>query len=441
MSKLKRILLTLTGTVSAVLPIAVSVSCGSSEDGKPSQGRPSQYIQPDQRVAKVNANPAMTAEVAKAHPDAKLVYITDSGQITDKSFNQSSWEALNLIDDQTSTGIDYKAIQSEGQYEIAYNNALADGRNVWILSGFGHGSPIAQFIKAHVADMKQKNIKIIIVDTKVSTKDLSDDQAALDYVKTNVYSVEFLTQQAAYVVGYASSQYLADKYATDAAKRKISMFGGGAEPGVTNFITGFLRGMLAWNKANADKKVTTNSAINLDSGFVPGSKMNQVIQDSLQQNPSFVMAVAGPATSAVIKALSDGGSKYSEVSVVGVDVDQSLADQANKKRYATSITKNLAQAVYDVVLKVVYGLGTSSTEVNHNQIEGLLQNWVGYAPSQLSGEDKAKMDNNLQAAKAKYEALENSEKEAIISNKLPDGSTDADSQTALVNALAAAVNS
>ncbi|MCU9938670.1 hypothetical protein NWQ34_03355 [Mycoplasmopsis felis] len=61
---------------------------------------------------------------------------------------------------------------------------------------------------------------------------------------------------------------------------------------VTDFITGYLKGIYDWNKENPDKKVT-HTPVRLDSGFVPGEQLNNVINGLLAENPVSAYPVAG----------------------------------------------------------------------------------------------------------------------------------------------------
>ncbi|WP_169738028.1 BMP family ABC transporter substrate-binding protein [Mycoplasma buteonis] len=418
----------------------VAAACGNTDT------KPASYIKEDKRIATLVANNSLTADYVAEHTKSKaleVALVTDAGNVTDKSFNQSSWEALNKLYDQSGGKIKIRQLKPSGtDYESQYINLLSKtSATVWVLSGFKHNDPISKFLKNAETKKQMMDKKIVIVCVDFS---LSSD------VYPYAYSLLFKVEQSSWIVGNATANYLSQVYSSDAAKRLAVSFGGGAFGGVTDYNIGFERGLLAWNKANADKKVKTNSSsVPLNSGFEPNDSMRNVINSVIGENPSVILPVAGPATQETVGKL-DQDTKYNDVKVIGVDVDQSLTYPSNSSqngRFLTSITKNIAQAVYDVILATKLDLDTKDLSVKgaNGELQGKILNkgldsgWVGYSEPHIQNADhKRIMTAALASAKQAYESLSAEDKNNLTSLTV-NGTAQENVQNAL-NLLAQEIN-
>lgn len=424
--KLKTTLLALLGGAPILGLVSVAASCTNDTPGE--------YVKKDQRVAIIKESPLLTKEVAEKNADKSIVYITDSGRVLDQSFNQSSWEAINLIWDQTDHKTEIRAIQSEGHYEDAYKNALNGGAKYWVLSGFGHGTAIPKYVKANKAKIEKAGITMIFVDFTVNPADMGGFN--------NYYSLQYKIQEAAWMAAYGMSKYFAEKYPDQTPDiRKFSEFGGGAENGVTDFITGFLKGMISYNATENAKRVTTGE-VRLDSGFAPDSKMENVIHSVIQQNGKVILPVAGPATGKVADSLKN--IQGNDTLIIGVDVDQALSYKDAAHRFATSIMKNLGQSVYDILLKVVFGVTVPALEKYGDEKTlrlGYAENWVAlsktHVPADKGGD---KIQTALDEAKSSFASLSDEDKAYIVSNKATKDGEEIRDQRTLINKLVELVN-
>ncbi|WP_426461369.1 BMP family ABC transporter substrate-binding protein [Mycoplasma hafezii] len=443
MKKIKNLFFALSSvTAMAALPM-VAVSC---VDPSESEGtKPNKYIEPKNRLAVLTPdtqfNKAYVQDNFK-NQKFEIALVTDAGNVDDKSFNQSSWEALNQIWDQTEGLVKVKQLKPQGtNYAAIYSQLLTKGTKVWILSGFKHQDPITKFIAANKAQMDKKGIIIIGVDFVLPF----EGKDAVQYDR--FYGLGFKVQQSAYVVGKAVSKTIAEEFKENPEKRIINSFGGGSFPGVTDFNIGFLRGILAYNTANAEAKVktNTNNLVPIDSGFEPNDKMKQVINSIIAQNPAVTLPVAGPATQITIEEL-DKDSKYKDVKIIGVDVDQALtfsAGSSARERFLSSITKNIAQATYDIILARIFNLDPKGllkgVQGSLNLSEGMAEGWVGYTNAYVKDETlKANMDKNLAEAKADFDKL-TPEQVNDLTSLTVNGQTEKGIQEAL-NALAKLIN-
>ncbi|VEU70147.1 BMP family ABC transporter substrate-binding protein [Mycoplasmopsis glycophila] len=429
MKKIRNIILGLSTVVVGVAPLAIAMKC--SEDKKQQKEL--------KILSSLEKNDSLTSDVQVTRKP-KMILITDEGHVTDKSFNQSSWEALQVIKQQIGDKGETNYIEpSQEGYDGAYNAARTQGWNIWILSGFKHENPIKKYL-ANATNRKaleDAKVKIICVDFAI-------DKTVYNYA----YSLQFKVSEPGWIVGYATGAYLNDLFPNNPEKRIASSFGGGPFNGVTDFNRGFVKGLLAWNVANPDKKVKTNkTGVPLDSGFIPNDAMKNVIINVLSEKPNVVLPVAGPATNTTVEMFIKDKT-YSDATVIGVDVDQAYSYQEGSKqfkRFLTSITKNIAQAVYDVILASEFNIDSKNlfadtpTKTTKGWTNGLAEKWAGYTKSHIANDElRTKYDTHLAEALSKFQALSAEEKTKVNTDTLPDGT--AGTPQDLLNAYATKIN-
>ncbi|MEA4333627.1 BMP family ABC transporter substrate-binding protein [Mycoplasma sp. 1232] len=430
MKKIKSLLLAVAGITTAIAPVA-AISCGQKDWSF---------------ITEVKLNDRVTKEVVEdpAKPALRAIVVTDAGHVTDKSFNQSSYEGLLKYEYQVRelTGAASAGSKMEpetGKYESAYSSLLGK-YDIWILSGFTHKEKIEAFIKSHKAEMIAKKVKVIGVDFTINPDNLDGF--------ADFYGLEFKVAESAYIVGKAVAEFIStdDSFAY---KRNTTSFGGGEFDGVVDFIKGYYRGIVKYNStvSEADKKVrATQTAIDLATGFEPNDAMKNVIEKSLATKPTVILPVAGPATTLTLGKIKSS-SELEGIDVIGVDTDQSKISKNFAGKFYTSITKNISQAVYDTIIYITYGIDTkglftAKEPTKSFNIKGdFKQGWVGYAKSTLKDEAKrAKLNELLAKSETEFRALSNEDINFISSYKL--NSTDSDDMAlkALVQALAAEMN-
>ncbi|BBA22138.1 sugar ABC transporter substrate-binding protein [Mycoplasmopsis bovirhinis] len=444
----KKILLSMSGIGSLLVP-AIAVSCGGSQT--PESGyhrRDGDYVATSERVAALTTNSTLTHDYVQSDAikakKLKFTLITDTGNVTDKSFNQSAWEALNAIGDQTQKSDREQSFEfvtvkpTKSTYQQSYSTAVDTGTNVLVLPGFAHGEEISKFIKANKTKLQQKKVVIIGIDFTVET----------DY--EYFYALNFDVNQASWQLGYALSKYLSTEFASAPDSRKVATLGGGAFFGVTDFITGYLKGIKAWNDANPTLKTKHADSINLTAGFEANNAQNSAITNMLGTGAKIVYPVAGPATTQTVQSVTSNEA-YRDKLVVGVDVDQSKAIPASSGYFATSVLKNIAQATYDIILAKVFGIQALETKISafkqgtkNNYYGGFAEGWVGLAPSTIADTAKrAVMQAAIEEAKTKFNALSAEEKKFVSEPKATkdaQAATDEKSIKTLVDALLNLVN-
>lgn len=164
----------------------------------------------------------------------KPLLIVDQAQALDKSFMESSFAALSMISQNIGIGLYHPVkTQSQSKLEETYYDAFKRGYRVFVLPSFIHGSYINEFWKKNRKELKAAGDLLFLgIDHTYSD----------DVDKGYGVTLNFKTYECAYVVGYAAAAYLAQKY-DDPEERVISVFGGIAYRGVTDFVFGFLEGI------------------------------------------------------------------------------------------------------------------------------------------------------------------------------------------------------
>ena len=163
----------------------------------------------------------LSVAVASAE-DMRVAMITDYGDITDQSFNQTTYEAAKAWCE--ANGIDFTyykpAGDSTAERVAMVEKADDDGYNVVVMPGYAFGATIAE-----VQD-EYSEIKFIALD--VSEGDLGGAQ-----VGSNVYCAVYQEELCGYMSGYA---------AVKRGYKHLGFLCGMAVPAVVRYGFGFVQG-------------------------------------------------------------------------------------------------------------------------------------------------------------------------------------------------------
>ncbi|WP_308796793.1 BMP family lipoprotein [Agromyces silvae] len=269
--------------------------------------------------------PESGGEAAGSEVCARMV--TNSGGLEDRSFNQSSWEGLQLAEEEL--GVESEALVSTGETDLAPNvqQAVDSGCQLIVTVGWELAEATSEQAEAN------PDLAFAIVDETVEAD--------------NVKPVVFDTAQAAFLAGY-----LAAGVSTTGV---VATFGGGNQPPVTLFMDGFVDGVAAYNAAHG----TAVRALGWDKAAQDGSftgdfedinKGKVLAEGFIDQGADVLLPVAGQvgegATAAAVER--DG------VSVIWVDSDGYETLPAEYRPVLlTSVLKNTQQAMVEIVGDVV----------------------------------------------------------------------------------------
>ncbi len=265
----------------------------------------------------------------------KIAMVTDYGDITDQSFNQTTYEACKAFAEANSIGFTYykPAGDSDAERVAMIEKAVDEGYNVIVLPGFAFANAIAQSAPNYT------DVKFIALD--VSEFDLTSAGLTADTMG-NVYSAVYQEELSGYMAGYAAAKL---------GYTKLGFLGGMAVPAVQKFGYGFVQGVDA-----AAKEMNINVEMNyVYGGAFSGDADITAVMDTWYQGGTQVVFACGGGifTSAV-----DAAKKVDGAKVIGVDVDQAgviaeYAGQSDKSLTITSAMKGLYPTTVDTLTDVI----------------------------------------------------------------------------------------
>ena len=292
----------------------------------------------------------------------KVAMITDYGDITDQSFNQTTYEACKAFAEKNN--IEFKYYKPAGDNTAdrvaMIESAVEEGFNVIVMPGYAFGGAIVEAAPQH------KDVKFIALDVakgdlleagvaKAGEKyDFTPDNWELEkYVDmSNVYCAIYSEELCGYMAGYAAVRL---------GYKNLGFLGGMAVPAVVRYGYGFVQGVDA---AAAELKLTDVKVNYIYGGQFFGDADITAVMDTWYNGGTEVVFACGGGiyTSAV-----DAAKKVEGAKVIGVDVDQAGviakyaagegADQATidgfKALTVTSAMKGLYPATFDTLTDVI----------------------------------------------------------------------------------------
>ena len=364
----------LSGTISAIIAPTFSMACISDNIlAKTNISEVQTYFSSEVReqiYQEVQSNEILRDYIL----NNKIIQITTAGKVTDNSFNQMTWEAISEFSRNVGFNLDmssYKETKSMSTNEIhqAYSDALNKQYKIWVLTGWQHSSFFQSWIKIPVyrQKFKEQNIKIISIDWDATQISELDPGTCI--------SLNFRTQESSFLIGYAISQYLNEKYPDDETKKIINTTAGTDTAGSTNFCYGFLEGIRAWNNEQTDetKKIFSNvykedSKVFLETTYEANNPLTrneftlsitgQGKEIFKEQAPTIVMPVAADWSNTAANIIKET-NKLDQQWVVGVDSNMAISYGPTYAPYfITSSEKRIGIATYKALC---FLLGISQT--------------------------------------------------------------------------------
>ena len=290
------------------------------------------------------------AEEPAADSEYKIAMITDYGDITDQSFNQTTYEACKAFSDDNSLEFSYfkPAGDSTADRVAMIEKAADEGYNVIVMPGYAFGGAIVEAapefpdVKFIALDVAAGDLLETAVANAGETYDYNPSNWNLaDYVDlSNVYCAVYQEELCGYMAGYA---------AVKLGYKNLGYLGGMAVPAVVRFGYGYVQGV----DAAAAEMGLTDVTLNYVYGgqFFGDADITAVMDTWYQSGTEVVFACGGGIYTSVVDAAKKVGGK-----VIGVDVDQA----ANVAEYAgedgltlTSAMKGLYPTTYDTLTDVV----------------------------------------------------------------------------------------
>ncbi|MBO6017042.1 MAG: BMP family ABC transporter substrate-binding protein [Oscillospiraceae bacterium] len=276
------------------------------------------------------AEPA--AAPAEASADIQVAMITDYGDITDQSFNQTTYEACKAYCESNGLAFTYfkPASDSDEDRVSMIEKAIDEGYNVIVMPGYAFAPAIA----ATAPDYE--DVYFIALD--VSEFDLNS--AGLETLPANLYSAVYQEELCGYMAGYA---------AVKLGYTKLGFLGGMAVPAVVRYGYGFVQGADA-AAAELGADVSLNYAYG--NQFYGDADITAAMDTWYGAGTEVVFACGGGIYSSAAEAAAKVGGK-----VIGVDVDQSfnIDGQYGEGMTVTSAMKGLGATVNTMLAAVQAG--------------------------------------------------------------------------------------
>ena len=301
---------------------------------------------------------------AFAEGEYRVAMITDYGDITDQSFNQTTYEACKAFCE--ANGIDFTYYKPNGdstaERVAMVEKADDEGYNVIVMPGFAFGETIAE--------VQEEYPEISFIALDVSEGDLGGAEVA-----SNVYCAVYKEELCGYMAGYA---------AVKLGYTHLGFLGGMAVPAVVRYGFGFVQGADA-------AAVETGADVTVE--YVYGNQFYgdadiTAYMDNWYQTLGVqcVFACGGGIYSSAAEAAAKVGGK-----VIGVDVDQAAIIDGT---YGEGLTVTSAMKGLGATVDTLLAETTAGNFANYGgKVESLglvgtdpAANYVQLAPSTQFGE-------------------------------------------------------
>ena len=280
----------------------------------------------------------------------KVAMITDYGDITDQSFNQTTYEACKAFAEDNSIEFSYfrPAGDNTADRVAMIEKAVDEGFNVIVMPGYAFGGAIVEAapefpdVKFIALDVAAGDLLETAVAKAGETYDHTPENWDLNkYVDmSNVYCAVYQEELCGYMAGYA---------AVKLGYKNLGFLGGMAVPAVVRYGYGFVQGVDA---AAADLGLTDVKVNYIYGGqFFGDADITAVMDTWYQGGTEVVFACGGGIYTSAVDAAKKVGAK-----VIGVDVDQAgvIAKYAGVDGMTvTSAMKGLYPATYDTLTDVI----------------------------------------------------------------------------------------
>ena len=278
--------------------------------------------------------------------DMKVAMVTDSGDITDQSFNQTTYEASKAWAEENDVEFNYYKPESDNDEarNASVDQAIADGANVVVLPGY-------MFAAAVVSQSEMyPDVKFVALD--VGAGDICEKGVGEGYsFNPDDYDVtEYYNEENVYCCTYQEelSEYMAGYAAVKLGYKHLGFLGGMSVPAVTRFGYGYLQGADA-----AAEELGISDQVEVEyvcGGQFYGDADITAYMDTWYGSKGVEVVFAcggGIYTSAAEAAVKTGGK------VIGVDTDQSaIINKTAADLTVTSAMKGLAATVKTVLTDI-----------------------------------------------------------------------------------------
>ena len=329
------------------------VACGQKDEPK-TDDQPQTGDNTDVTTTITNAD-EIADEMTSEDGKYEIAFVTDVGQLKDKSFNQGTFDGVKLY--AANNGLSYKYYQpangdqatDDDRYD-AMKAAADNGAKIVVCAGFMQENALRMAAKAY------PDVSFVFVDGYPVAEEADvDGSPALK----NIAGIAFQEEQCGYLAGYAAVK---EGY----TKLGFTGGGGGTNPACCRYGYGFVQGASA-AAAELGVKVEMNYSWLYGGSFSASPELQTMVNGWYENGTEVVFACGGSMFASVAAAAS-----ANDGAVVGVDVDQS----SESDTVITSAMKGLAASVQWACAKVYDGSfaemgGTGATRGAKDNAVGL----------------------------------------------------------------------
>ena len=274
--------------------------------------------------------PAEGEETPEDTADFSVAMITDYGDITDQSFNQTTYEACKAYCEANGVTFNYfkPAGDSTAERVAMVESAVDEGYNVIVMPGYAFADTIKETAETY------PDVTFVALD--VGEGDLGDYT-----LPSNVYCAVYQEELCGYMAGYA---------AVKMGYTHLGFLGGMAVPAVVRYGYGFVQGADA---AAADLGTTATVEYVYGNAFAGDADITAYMDNWYQTlGVEVVFACGGGIYTSAAEAAAKVGGK-----VIGVDVDQAgiIDGGYGEGMTVTSAMKGLAPTVEHILTEIAAG--------------------------------------------------------------------------------------
>ena len=280
--------------------------------------------------------------------DYSVAMITDYGDITDQSFNQTTYEACKAFCEEHGIEFNYYKPSGDSTAErvASVEKAIDEGHNVIVMPGYAFGGTIVETseqypdVKFIALDVAAGDILEAGVAAKGETYDYNPaNWNVTDYCyMDNVYCAVYQEEISGYFAGYA---------AVKLGYTKLGFLGGMAVPAVIRFGYGYVQGADA---AAQELGITVDMNYAYGNQFYGDADITAAMDTWYADGTEVVFACGGGIYNSAAEAAQKVGGK-----VIGVDTDQApvINEKYGDGITVTSAMKGLYPTTYDTLTDVL----------------------------------------------------------------------------------------
>lgn len=289
-----------------------------------------------------------SSDAGSADEGYSVAMITDYGDITDQSFNQTTYEACKAFCEENEVDFKYfkPAADSTADRVASVELAIDEGYNVIVMPGYAFGGTLVE-VSEEYPDVKFIALDVAagdILEAGVTAKGEEYDYNPANWnvedycYMDNVYCAIYQEELSGYMAGYA---------AVKLGYENLGFLGGMAVPAVIRFGYGFVQGADA---AAAETGATVEIKYAYGNQFYGDADITAAMDTWYSNGTEVVFACGGGIFSSAAEAAVKVNGK-----VIGVDTDQAatIDGKYGAGLTVTSAMKGLYPTTYDTLKAVI----------------------------------------------------------------------------------------